>query len=350
MPPHSADDDSADPAAAQRAFEALRPQARIVYGADATAYNLGRPDYPYQVYDLLHQQCGLAPQCRVLEIGPGTGQVTRHLLETTTHVTAVEPDPGFVAYLATAFPNLQVIAAPFEATDLPAASQDLIVAATAFHWLDQPRALNLVHRILRPGGWFAMWWTIFSDPFRPDPLIDAATDRLGFEPGNQRRGAGFQLDQVDRINDLTQHGGLVDVQAQRITWSLAMTSAQVRALYASRSASAGSPKPNKPTSSTPSLLSSTRTSVAATAARYLPLSTPDDAQTNQPSGQESQTPCSCTEWDGARRICLRAAQGRVQLQARSLCVHGDTPQALDLAEAIHAELSANGIALAPFAP
>jgi len=234
MPPNSADDGSADPAAAQRVFEALRPQARVVYGADATAYNLGRPDYPYQVYDLLHQQCGLAARCRVLEIGPGTGQVTRHLLETTRHVTAVEPDPGFVAYLATTFPDLHVIATPFEATDLPSASQDLIVAATAFHWLDQPRALTLVRQILRPGGWFAMWWTIFSDPFRADPLIAAATDRLGFEPGNQRRGAGFQLDQDARTHDLTQHAGLVAVQAQRITWELPMTSAQVRALYASQ--------------------------------------------------------------------------------------------------------------------
>src|SRR5882757_115753 len=215
-------------------FAALRDQARVVYGPAAGDYQLGRLEYPDAVYETLRERCGLGPGKHVLEIGPGTGQVTRHLLGAGARVVAVEPDPGFAAYLAEAFVGLRVAPSAFEDADLADAGSDLVVAGTSFHWLDQSRALEIIGRILRPGGWFAMWWTIFSDPTRPDPVITAATELLGFEPGNQRGGTSFQLDERARIHDLESHRGLVDVHAQRIQWNLPMNAARTRALFATQ--------------------------------------------------------------------------------------------------------------------
>ncbi len=58
----------------------------------------------------------------VLEIGPGLGVLTEHLIRAGRHVTAIEKDPRLAAYLREAFahcPDLQLIEADALESDLP---------------------------------------------------------------------------------------------------------------------------------------------------------------------------------------------------------------------------------------
>jgi SAM-dependent methyltransferase len=213
-------------------FDALRPAARRTYGADVDAYQEGRPDYPPRVYEVLRSPCGVGAGSKVLEIGPGSGLVTRHLVALGARVAAVEPDPGFAGYLSRTMPGVRVVRASFEEADVGDAF-DAVVAATSFHWLEQSAALPKLGGLLRPGGWAAIWWTVFSDPYRDDPLLTEATALLGFEPGNQRAGTAFQLDAEARCEDLRRGAGLVDVAPELIAWDLAMSAGQVRALFGS---------------------------------------------------------------------------------------------------------------------
>lgn len=211
-------------------FDALRQAARRTYGADIDGYREGRPDYPPRVYEVLRSRCGVGAGSRVLEIGPGPGLVTRHLVALGAQVVAVEPDQGFADYLGRTMPEVRVVRASFEKADT-GDGFDAVVAATSFHWLEQPIALRRLGGVLRPGGWAAIWWTVFSDPCREDPLLAAATALLGFEPGNQRAGTAFQLDTGARCEDLRREAGLVDVTSELIAWDLAMSADQVRALF-----------------------------------------------------------------------------------------------------------------------
>jgi SAM-dependent methyltransferase len=145
-------------------------------------------------------------------------------------VVAVEPDAGFAGYLGRTLPAVRVLRAPFEEA-VTGDGFDAVVAATSFHWLDQATALPALGRALRPGGWAAIWWSVFSDPYREDPLLRAASAKLGFEPGNQRGGTSFQLDTGARCDDLRRGAGLVDVDVELIPWDLPMTADQVRALF-----------------------------------------------------------------------------------------------------------------------
>jgi SAM-dependent methyltransferase len=214
----------------------LRTEARCVYGVDPEGYDAGRPEYPGRVYELLETRCGVGPGTEALEIGAGTGRVTRRLVDLGAAVTAVEPDPGLAEYLAavTEERSVKIIVASFEEAPLVDEVFDVAVAAMSFHWIDQQVGLTKLGRVLRPGGCAALWWTVFGDPDRPDPFNDA-TKRLLEE--NEALATPhqplFELDVEGRTQDLANGAGLVDAEGELIHWTIRLDPAAVRALYAS---------------------------------------------------------------------------------------------------------------------
>jgi SAM-dependent methyltransferase len=159
------------------------------FNAAADGYE-ARPEYPDEIYTLLAERCGCGPGTRVLEIGPATGLATMRLLAMGAEITAVEPGPALAARLRarTVGRPLDVVESSFETAALPAAAFDLVAAATSFHWVDPALGLAKVAVHLRPGGWLAIWWTVFGDPDRPDPfelaihpVLDAYAPGLRFD-------------------------------------------------------------------------------------------------------------------------------------------------------------------------
>lgn len=211
----------------------LRAEARAIYGSDVASYRAGRPDYPPAVYEALGRRCGLGSGTRVLEVGPGTGLVTAHLLNEAAEVVVIEPDPEMAAYLSDRFAAVRVINDTFEHADLGERQFDLVVAATSFHWVDQSVGIPTISRVLKPGGWVALWWTIFDDRDRPDPFRDQLQALTGEDdPGGQSR-VDFQMDIDGRQRDLRVLGGLERVDAQTVRWTIDMDREQLEALYAS---------------------------------------------------------------------------------------------------------------------
>lgn len=142
-----------------------RDEGRRLFGLDPAGYSAGRPDYPEAVYEILVERCGLGPTTQALEIGPGTGQVTQRLLGAGGHVTAIEPDPSLASYLrdAVASVRLDVVTSSLEDAEIAPGHFDLAVGATSFHWVDQEVGLSKLRYGLKPGGWVALWWTLFRD-------------------------------------------------------------------------------------------------------------------------------------------------------------------------------------------
>jgi len=213
-------------------------EGRHLFGLDPTGYAAGRPDYPSFVYDDLRDRCGLVPGAQVLEIGPGTGIVTRHLLSAGARVVAVEPDPSLAGYLSRVHgaDHLEIIGVTLEAAELDHGRFDLAVAATSFHWVNQRQGLEKLSDAIRPGGAIALWWTLFRDPSHPDTFSAAVEELLGpstrgafDEPGRPP----FQLDDEHRRRDLAAWANAQDVESRIVSWSCVLTPAQARALYAS---------------------------------------------------------------------------------------------------------------------
>jgi SAM-dependent methyltransferase len=107
----------------------------------------------------LARVAGLGPDSRVLEIAPGTGQLTVPLAEFGCRLTAVELGPSLAAVARrnlSAFPRVNVEVADFERWEPPDEPFDLVVIATAYHWLDPRTRVARAARALRPGGTFAV--------------------------------------------------------------------------------------------------------------------------------------------------------------------------------------------------
>ncbi|GLW09600.1 methyltransferase type 11 [Microtetraspora sp. NBRC 13810] len=98
------------------------------------------------------------PGCRVLEIGCGTGQATAPLAESGCRVVAVELGAEMAAVARrnlARFPGVEVVTAAFEEWPLPREPFDVVVSATAFHWIDPAVRVTKAADALRPGGLLA---------------------------------------------------------------------------------------------------------------------------------------------------------------------------------------------------
>jgi SAM-dependent methyltransferase len=211
-------------------------EGRRLYGQDPGTYALGRPDYPERVYERLASRCGLAEATRVIEVGPGTGLVTRRLLGAGAHVTGIEPNAAMSAYLGRTIADaaLDVIVEAFEDVDVSPDSFDLAVAATSFHWVSQTDGMRQFRRLLRRGGWAAIWWMLCDDPEAPDDLTSLVEDRCGGFPGAPTSAGDppFQLDTAARSAELADAGFLA-VESEVIRSAVVLDAASARALYAS---------------------------------------------------------------------------------------------------------------------
>jgi SAM-dependent methyltransferase len=218
-------------------MESLRLEARHLYGRDAAGYDAGRPQYPDAVYDILVARCGLTRGASVVEIGPGTGLVTRRLVELGARVVAVEPEQALADFLATSVDgsDVTILVERFEDAQLNDGQFDLAVAATSFHWVDFAIGAPKLGRIVRSGGWVAIWWSTLGDPEHPDPFVQTMVEMIGPDPEHPVGGSAFQLGLMGGREDLERMAGLEDVQADVFRWTAPYDPAQLRALYASLS-------------------------------------------------------------------------------------------------------------------
>jgi SAM-dependent methyltransferase len=105
----------------------------------------------------------------VLDVGAGTGKLTRLLTQRYRRVIAVEPLDGMRAILERVVPAAESHAGSAEAIPLPDASVDAVFAGQAFHWFANDAAVQEIARVLRPGGVLALVWNE-PDHDRPSPL------------------------------------------------------------------------------------------------------------------------------------------------------------------------------------
>ncbi|WP_040800952.1 class I SAM-dependent methyltransferase [Nocardia higoensis] len=192
-------------------------QARS-FGAAAEEYERGRPSYPPEAVAWLVPEDART----VVDVGAGTGKLTRTLLSPGRAVIAVEPSAGMREQFARVLPDVEMVMGTAESIPLPDATADVVACAQAWHWVTPELAIPEAARVLRPGGLLSLVWNTrdVSEPWV------AELDRILRE--RETAGAGGQ-----RVPRLHEPFGALEHRDFR--WTQPTSPEEILAMVASRS-------------------------------------------------------------------------------------------------------------------
>jgi SAM-dependent methyltransferase len=137
--------------------ELQHPESRS-FELVADVYERARPAYPPEAVAWIADRLELRAGRTVLDLGAGTGKLTRALVGTGAHVIAVEPGDAMRATLERVVPEATSLRGAAEHIPLRDDSVDAITVGQAFHWFRHDEAIPELHRVLRPGGGVALVW------------------------------------------------------------------------------------------------------------------------------------------------------------------------------------------------
>jgi SAM-dependent methyltransferase len=157
---------------------------------------------------------------RAVDLGAGTGALSRSLRELCSQVIAVEPDARMRAVLVAQLPEVRAVGGIGEAVPLRSDSVDAVLASSSWHWMDAQVATSEVVRILHPGGVFGLLW---NSPDRSVPWVSELF-------GRRRRPAGNQVDHRQPTRALTMQLPLGVPETTVVRWSMSLDAEQLAGL------------------------------------------------------------------------------------------------------------------------
>ncbi|MDQ6921432.1 MAG: class I SAM-dependent methyltransferase [Candidatus Dormibacteraeota bacterium] len=192
---------------------------RETFDGVAELYDRARPDYPDRLLDDLAELARLRPDAAILEIGPGTGQLTLPLARRGFGILGVELGENLATVARrklAAYPEVGIVTAPFETWDPGGASFDLVIAATCWHWLDPELRCGKAADVLRVGGALAVVGGGHVVPEGGDPFfieIQDVYDSIGESlPDGRLPRPGERADQRE---ELEGSGLFAEVEVRR---------------------------------------------------------------------------------------------------------------------------------------
>jgi len=153
-----------------------------VFDEIAAEYDRRRPTYPDELVDRACQVAGIGSGDHVLEVGCGSGQLTRSLAARGLHVTALEPGKNLMALARQHLEGageVEFVNTRFEDAVLPRGQFQAVFWASAFHWVDPEVSWQKTADVLVPGGTLALVQYFGLEEPRSKPDQEAALAALG---------------------------------------------------------------------------------------------------------------------------------------------------------------------------
>ena len=146
---------------------------RLSFNQSPDVYDEIRPSYPAELFAALFEMLPAHPH--IVEVGPGTGQATKDLLDRGASVHAIEIGPAMASKLRSNLPTdaLCVTVGDFELVEVAPSSVEAVFSATAYHWISPEAQTERPAELLRPDGVLAIVDLIQVDAPEDDGFFDA---------------------------------------------------------------------------------------------------------------------------------------------------------------------------------
>lgn len=136
---------------------------KTTFNEIASLYDKVRPGYPNEIIEAIIENSSLPDNASILEIGPGTGQITLPFAKRGYRILALELGEN-LAQLArrnlTNYPKVKVDNVALENWAIQTEAFNLFLSAQAFHWIKPEVGLDVAHKSLKPGGSIALVWNL----------------------------------------------------------------------------------------------------------------------------------------------------------------------------------------------
>jgi SAM-dependent methyltransferase len=199
------------------------------FGAVASSYERFRPGPPPEAMAWMLPSTAK----EVVDLGAGTGAMTRELVGRVDHVTAIEPDDRMRGILEGNLPGVTALRGTGESMPLDSSSVDAVLASASWHWMDEDRALGEVARVLVPGGTLGVVW---AGPDPDGPFVSQAQAMLSDMSSGEREpgtGSDRQTDlghvvmdtdnRVESVLRIPAHSPFAQPEQMTWTWDVAVT-------------------------------------------------------------------------------------------------------------------------------
>jgi SAM-dependent methyltransferase len=199
------------------------------FGRTAREYELGRPLWPEELLDRVASGIGLGRDATVLDLGAGTGKLTRSLVPRFARVIAVEPDAAMLAVLEEVVLAAEALSGSAEAIPVGDGEVDAVFSAEAFHWFASDETVAEIARVLKPHGALVILWNIgieYDDMGEEAEAVIEEMFERGGEPGIGRVLSGNWRKPLEsgRFEELQEAEVERDVVATRDEWIANMLS------------------------------------------------------------------------------------------------------------------------------
>jgi SAM-dependent methyltransferase len=189
----------------------------------ATLYDRARPDYPKQLFDDLFILGNIGPGTRVLEIGCGTGQASRHLAQHGCQLVCVEVGERLaeIARRNLAEFPVEVINTSFDTWQPPELDFDIVFAANAWHWLEPSTRYSNASRFLKSRGRLALVTVTHAFPEGFDSFFTQIQDCYSTIGEGLRTWPPPPPEEApDERQAIVESGFFKDVSVRRYLWAV----------------------------------------------------------------------------------------------------------------------------------
>jgi SAM-dependent methyltransferase len=221
-------DDEQNPVALQKLTAEEKAKRSGSFGAVASTYQQYRPGPPEEAVSWYLPK----PVARVVDLGAGTGALSRLLVGRADQIVAVEPDDRMRAVLAGDLPDVQTVKGTGEDMPLDDGSADAVLASSSWHWMDVEPTLREVRRVLKTGGLLGAMW---SGPDPEGPFVAQA--RALITENADGGGGGMSTFFADAIRptstlEIPNGFGFGQPGHETFTWAMGLTADELIGLLA----------------------------------------------------------------------------------------------------------------------
>jgi SAM-dependent methyltransferase len=221
-------DDDQGPVALQKLTADEKAKRSGSFGAVASTYQRYRPGPPEEA---VHWYLPKRVE-RVVDLGAGTGALSRLLIGRADEIVAVEPDDRMRAVLAEAFPDVKALKGSGEDMPVDDGCADAVLASSSWHWMDVEPTLREVRRVLKTGGLLGAMW---SGPDPEGPFVAQARALITQNAGGG--GGGMSTFFADAIRptsalEIPKGFGFGEPRYETFRWMMGLTADELIRLLA----------------------------------------------------------------------------------------------------------------------